>query len=361
MNIARVALVVGALALSGCAAVNNSMPTSGPSVEQVRAGTGFEVVPLTREVARSLSRDTGARTMVDLPSPAPYSEAVAVGDVVEIGLWETAPAMLLGSADATGQAGGRGMTVRGQVVRLDGSISVPFVGTVMAAGKTPAAIEAQIVKALAGRANRPQVLVSVGSSVGQEVTVVGGVRNNLRIGLTARRERLLDAIALSGGSTFPIEKSFVQLTRGSVHAAVPLDLVVRDPKQNVILGPSDVVTIYHQPKSFVALGAVAKSGDVPFEATGLDLAQAIARAGGTLDHRADASGVFVARQGEKPTIYQLDMRAPGSLFVMKDFKVQDQDVIYVANASAAELQKFLALLGAAVYPLDAGARSFGSN
>lgn len=43
--------------------------------------------------------------------------------------------------------------------------------------------------------------------------MVGGVRNNLRIGLTARRERLLDAIALSGGSTFPIEKSFVQLTR----------------------------------------------------------------------------------------------------------------------------------------------------
>lgn len=74
--------------------------------------------------------------------------------------------MLLGSADATGQAGGRGMTVRGQVVRLDGSISVPFVGTVMAAGKTPAAIEAQIVKALAGRANRPQVLVSMGASVG---------------------------------------------------------------------------------------------------------------------------------------------------------------------------------------------------
>lgn len=82
---------------------------------------------------------------------------------------------------------------------------------------------------------------------------------------------------------------------------MPLDLVVRDPKQNVILGPSDVVTIYHQPKSFVALGAVAKSGDVPFEATGLDLAQAIACAGWTLDHRADASGVFVARQGEKPT------------------------------------------------------------
>ncbi len=361
MNIARVALVVGALALSGCAALNQRMPTSGPSAEQVRAGTGFEVIQLTREVAQSLSRVVGDRTMVDLPAPAPYTEAIAIGDVVEISLWETAPVMLLGGADPTGQVGGRGMAVRGQVVRLDGSISVPFVGPIVVAGMTPAAIETQIIKALSGRANQPQVLVSVGSSVGQEVTVVGGVRNNLRIGLTARKERLLDAIALSGGSTFPIEKSFVQITRGGTHAAVPLDLVVRDPKQNVILGPSDVVTIYHQPKSFVALGAVAKSGDVPYEATGLDLAQALARAGGTLDSRADASGIFVARQSDKPTIYQLDLRSPGSLFVMKDFKVQDQDVIYVANASAAELQKFLALLGAAVYPLDAAARSFGSD
>ncbi len=355
------AVAAACLSFMGCAPLT-TVPTSGPSTRQVQETGGYEVATLTRELAQAIARAEPESTFASLPAPTAFNETIAVGDVVEIALWETAPAMLLGGPDATGQASGRSLAVPGQVVRLDGSITMPFVGRMAVAGQSPAFIEAQIVKALEGRANRPQALVRAGSAVGQEVTVVGGVRNNLRLGLTARRERVLDAIAVSGGSTFPIEKSVVQVTRGGAHASVPLDTVVRDPRQNVVLAPADVVTVYHQPRSFVALGAVAKVGDVAFEATGLDLAQAIARAGGTLDSRADAGGVFIARQvGDRPTIYRLDLRAPGSLFVMRDFKVRDQDIIYVANATAAELQKFLGLLGAAVYPIDAAARNLGSN
>lgn len=362
MKILHFVALASAVTLAGCSTAP-LLPTSGPSREAMTQDTQVRVIPLTRLAAQEASRTRDERSLPELPAPQAYTETIAAGDVVEVGIWEASPAMLLGGTDTSAAAGGRGLTLPSQVVSLDGSIGVPFVGRLSSIGKTPAQLERDIVKALEGKANRPQALVRLGSAIGQEVTVVGGVRTNLRFGLTARKERLLDALALSGGSTFPLEKTTVQVARGQSVATAPLEAIVKDPRQNIPLGPADIVTVYHQPKSFVALGAVSKVGDMPFEATGIDLAQALARVGGPIDNRADVNGVFVARihGTDTPTVYQLDLRQPGSLFTMKDFKVQDQDVIYVANASAAELQKFLALLGAAVYPLDAAARNLGSN
>lgn len=88
------------------------------------------------------------------------------------------------------------------------------------------------------------------------------------------------------------------------------------------------------------------------------LAQALARSGGLVDQRADARGVFVFRferadapGGEpRPVVYRVDLKEPSSLFVAQQFEVQPRDVLYVANAPGAELQKFLNLLLPLVNP-----------
>jgi polysaccharide export outer membrane protein len=56
-----------------------------------------------------------------------------------------------------------------------------------------------------------------------------------------------------------------------------------------------VITVISQPLTFTALGATGKNDEIPFEAQGISLAQALARAGGLLDTRADAQGVFIFR------------------------------------------------------------------
>lgn len=56
---------------------------------------------------------------------------------------------------------------------------------------------------------------------------------------------------------------------------MPLETVVRDPKQNVVLQPNDVVTVYYQPLSFTVLGATGKNDELTFEATGITLSQAM--------------------------------------------------------------------------------------
>jgi hypothetical protein len=88
-----------------------------------------------------------------------------------------------------------------------------------------------------------------------KVTVVGEVANSLRMPLTPSGERLLDALAAAGGVRQPINKMTLQVTRGSDFYSMPLDLVIRDPKQNVPLRAGDVVTAIFQPLSYTALGS----------------------------------------------------------------------------------------------------------
>ncbi len=302
---------------------------------------------MSRQLAAEAARVQN--TMTSLPTPAGYSDVIAVGEAVQITLLEAAPAMLLaGATDAMGAA--RSLQLPEQIVQSDGTVSVPFVGRVPVAGQTPQAIERRIVEALKGKANTPQAMVRV-QAVAQEVTIVGEVRSAKRQTLSQKRERLLDAIASAGGASAPVEKVSVSLTRAGVTVDVPLQQVIREPRENVELAAGDVVTLYHQPRHFVALGAVSKQGEVPFEATGITLSQAMARAGGLNDGKAAATDVYLARQSEgKSSVYHLDLSRPEALFVMRNTPVHSGDIVYVANAQAADLQKFLALLGALVSP-----------
>jgi polysaccharide export outer membrane protein len=51
-------------------------------------------------------------------------------------------------------------------------------------------------------------------------------------------------------------------------------------------------------------------------------------------------------------IYHLDMRDPRAFFVAQNFPIENKDLLYVANAPAAELQKFLNLILSTVYPIQ---------
>jgi polysaccharide export outer membrane protein len=201
------------------------------------------------------------------------------------------------------------------------------------------------------------------------VTVVGEVSNSLRVPLTPKGERLLDALAAAGGVRQPVSKMTLQLTRGDQVRSMPLETVIRDPKQNIFLMSDDVVTALFQPYSFTALGATGKNEEVPFETRGITLSQALARAGGLQDVRADARGVFIFRfespasielddrkpamtpEGKVPVVYRLDLKKPASFFVAQSFPIYDKDILFISNAPAAELQKFLGLIATTVYPV----------
>ena len=67
-------------------------------------------------------------------------------------------------------------------------------------------------------------------------------------------------------------------------------------------------------------------------------------------HEPDALALQVGQPQPQPVVYRIDLKEPSSFFVAHQFEVQPRDVLYVANAPGAELQKFLNLLLPLVNP-----------
>ncbi|SEF11768.1 polysaccharide export outer membrane protein [Burkholderia sp. WP9] len=366
-----VACVLAVLCLSGCATYPEWLPGSGASREQVQEKPdtgrieGIQLVDVNDALVKRLAENKKPEQFARVfPSAASNNYLIGPGDVLEVTIWEAPPAMLFSSlAPASGFTANpsNGVTLPAQMVAADGSIAIPFANRVVVKGRTTEQIEASIVSHLKGKANQPQVLVRVAKNNASNVTIVGEVNTSAMMPLTPKGERLLDGVAFAGGLKQPVSRMAVQLSRGDVTATMPLDSVIRDPRQNVMLKPGDVVTALFQPLSFSVLGATGKNDEIPFEAQGISLAQALARSGGLNDSRADARGVFVFRfedaklfdgkdqpvmstNGTVPVVYEIDLRDPAAFFVTQNFPIQNHDVIYVTNSPGAEFKKFLSFV-----------------
>ena len=373
------------LATGACTALG----ASGPSTQSVRGAShrtvgdaDIKVIDVNDTVAREVMNSSRSglfsETLGEVP---PIGSVVGRGDVLGINIWEAPPAALFGSQAAfgttsTGAILSSNMGTTQQTVLPEmmvdsaGRIQIPFAGSIQAEGRTTQQIEQSIIARLHGIAHDPQVVVRIVRNANSNVTVVGDVAENTRVTLTPRGERLLDVLATAGGVKQPVGKMTIQITRGSRVVALPLETVIRDPAQNIRLQADDVVTALFQPYSFISLGATGSSAEVPFEATGLTLAQALGRVGGLRDDRADVHGVFIFRiedpsaidpaiaatarrtpDGRIPVIYRVNLSDPASFFIAQAFPVRNKDVIYVSNAPLADLQKFVTIVSSMAFSI----------
>ncbi len=374
-NVPLLMTLILSLLLSACTA----MPTSGPSAKKVRSFSyndnrlhGVVVKKVDINLAKSLQAQKKLPLFSEVfGTTAKPSYKVKRGDYLEIIIWEAPPNILFGGPGVDTSTGAissaKAETLPVQMVMEDGKITVPFAGHVHVNGYSTRQIEKIIEKRLTGQANRPQVMVRFAKNNASDVIVIGDLRNNNRMPITPKGERVLDAIASSGGTAHELKYTAVQLSRAGQKATLPLETVIAKPQENIPLLPGDVVTALYQPKKFSIMGAVTKNQEIPFEVQGITLAQALVRAGGFNDMRSDPGGVFVFRfekildtdsahgqsiaaDGTVPTVYEIDFQNPGTFFVTQNFIIEDGDVVYVANAQSAELQKFLNLVGSVVAP-----------
>lgn len=365
--------------LAGCA----KLPSAGPSVEDIvrqsstAAGAGFELVAITPRVNSVLAKrraDSFINNFGDYrPSVDPL---IGTGDTISITIWEAAAGGLFSAPLLTDRftTGSKSATIPDQVVGRDGAITVPYAGRIRVIGQNSNGVQHAIERALEGKAIQPQVLVTVVRSVSNSVTVSGEVVNGARVALSTKGDRVLDVIASAGGIKTPVSETFIQLTRGNHTARVAMSRVVQDPNENVFMRPDDVLTIIRQSQTFVAFGATSRNAEIPFESETVNLSQALAKAGGLLDSRADPTGVFVLRYepydtavqimdsgrnisqtGRMPIVYHLNLRSVDGLFVAQNFPIFAGDVLYVSNAPATDVEKALQLLGQLIGPVSASA------
>ena len=338
------------------------LPQQGPQTSAVlsTAESGdFALVEVTRSIAERLGtpprRSLHGFGKGDAAAP---SNAAGIGDTLDIRILEAGS----GGLFASGSGGAGGTEFTGIVVDRQGRISLPYIGTLSVAGRTPSAIEAAIVDALRGKAIEPQALVRIARSEANRATVAGDAANPGPYQLSLGGDRVSQAIAAAGGSRFPAHETRVTLVRGGRTASARLSDVLLQPSSDIALQRDDMVVLTHEPPRYTLTGSVRSPGTFKFETPDYSVLEALSAAGGANDNRADPTGVFLFRlesrdrlaatgrtdldslpQGEGgiPTVYRFDLSDPATQFTAAQFHLTDGDALYISNAPMVQLDKVL--------------------
>lgn len=370
-------LFVCSLGLTGC----EFIPASGPQPTAIehdasinlnksrQSKTPYVMVNITEDLIQRLNaRKKSIDADINWPqNTAPASVKVSVGDEIQITIYEAQSGGLFVPREA-GVRPGNFISLPSQTIDASGYITVPYVGLVKAAGKTPNSIAKTITTGLADRAIEPQVVVSFTNRGGSEVTVIGDVQSPSRFSLNFNEERVLDAIANAGGASFPGYETWVTLHRSGKEYTIKLDDLLINPSKNIYLQSDDTLYVYREPDTFTIYGAAEFQGLFAFERREIDLADSIGRAQGLNTFEADPSEIYVYRR-ERPeilamlgdllpetlpenlksmdsvaVIYRLNLRKGDGFFLAQKFPMSHEDTVYVANSASVELSKFLDIL-----------------
>ena len=361
------------LALAAC----NALPREGPlatEIEKQSEESAYLVINVDEQVVETLSElSRYGLSQRFSSSPASYARnTVGAGDILYVSIWEAGSGGLFSNGENNGRAEFPKVAVDNK-----GRISLPYVKTVKVAGLTPLAIQDKIVNRLEGKAIEPQAIVQVVKDDNNAITLSGDVANPGRYELSDRGDRIIDVISKAGGTKFPARETYVTFVRGEERGVLLLNAIMENSAENITVRRGDQIYLTHDPKRYTVLGAVSKPGAYMFDSTRVNVLEAVAHAGGLIDQRADATGLFVfryeasstleklgyysgmegVRDGKRvPVIYRINMSHAKSYFYAQSFILSDKDSVFVSNASSVQTAKFLTLVNLGLTPGVAAAR-----
>lgn len=369
------ALLLTAAILSGC----SSTPRSGPDFKAVEKGAvaqvsypasaassvgfGYALVDINEHVLSYLSQTYiasfaggfggGRGGVPSLP--------LGPGDVLQIAIFESQAGGLFIPAEA-GSRPGNFVTLPDQTVGSSGNVTVPYAGAINVRGRSIAQVERDIEDKLKNRAIEPQVIVTKVKNRSSQVAVLGDVNSPTKIEISEAGERVLDVLSQAGGLSTPGVETYVTLQRRGRSATILYNHLINTPAENVFVAPGDTVIVNRERRTFLAFGASGLNGRFDFEDANLTLGEALGKAGGILDSRANPSQILLYRQADKsflekvgvdtsrfqgdriPVIFRANVKDPSGFFALQKFPMQDKDIVYITNSDSVELVKFLTIV-----------------
>ncbi len=176
----------------------------------------------------------GTTAPTDLPSGNARAEAAYIigpNDVLAINVWKEPE------------------ITRSLPVRSDGKISLPLIGDVQAAGRTPMQLEEDISARLKDFITNPQVAVIVEQINSQKFNILGQVARPGSFPLTAGTT-IVDAIAVAGGfKDFAKKKGVYLLRQNSAGVEQRFNfnydkfIKEKNTTQNIVLLPNDTIVV----------------------------------------------------------------------------------------------------------------------
>lgn len=334
-----------ALMAQGCTIPGHSLDDDRYEVvnadEAISSGE-YELLRISPRVIRELANPVIAKPEANTAlqeAIRAYTYEVGPQDILTFTVWDhpelTIPAGEFRSAD-----------IQGHLVNSKGRIFFPYIGEVDVGGKTLVEIREDVSRRLAKYIQDPQLDVRIASFRSKKVNISGEVKTPGVVPLTDMPLTLMEALTMAGGQTPEAALQSVQVVRDGVSRTYDVRALLErgDMSQNLLLQDGDVV--YVPENSWYAihmLGEVREPGAVPMSRGRLNLAEAITRSGGFLQATADLERVFVFRGSyDEPNVYWLDVKSPDAMLLATQFRMQPQDVVFVASSNFARWDMLIA-------------------
>jgi polysaccharide export outer membrane protein len=319
------------------------------------ANEPYAVIEIDTDIANAAShllKDRNRLSFISDSGAAPV--IIGAGDILQISVVTTSDSGFLDLTNSTLSPIST-TALPDQEVGSGGMVNVPPVGRVRAAGQTVQAFEQLLERRLGEILVDPSVVVRLAERRSARVSVLGDVADPGTIPIDQTNRRLIEMVALAGGPIGRAEDLRVSLSRGDRTSQARLDEIYENPRLNVLVQPGDVISVERPQHRITFLGANGDNATIRFDDPFLTLADALGRAGGLENRRADRKGVFIYRtlhreeaaklginvlgfqSAKVPAIFNLDVSKPQSLFAAKDFVMAPDDLIYVADSTNEEL------------------------
>jgi len=220
-------------------------------------------------------------------------------------------------------------------VANDGSVNLPFIGTVHVAGMTAREMASDLQSRLSrgGYFNNPQVNVFVKEYATQGVTVLGEVQKPGVYPLLGTRT-LFDAISAAQGTTLTAgdKVSVIHRDRPQHPETVKLSYDAKDSQQsNVRVFPGDTIVVQKAGIVYV-VGDVKKPSGIVMANPNLTILQAIALAEGTNPNAALDKAAIVRRTADGQTKIPLQLKKMLAAEV-PDIRLEPNDIIFIPNSA----------------------------
>ncbi|MBB3104839.1 polysaccharide biosynthesis/export family protein [Azomonas macrocytogenes] len=278
----------------------------------------------------------------ELLSYKPTAYRIGPNDLLYITVWDhpelTAPSGPQQQIDANGR-----------LVRADGTLFYPYIGTIKAEGMTVEELRAAIARRLASYIDSPQVDVGILRYGSQRVVLSGAFKTAGEIPVTGVPISIVQVLGQAGVATEVADLTNLSLRRDGREYILNIDSLNRPESwlYAVYLKHGDQIHLpYNDQKKIYVLGEIKLPQAMTFKATTLNLMDAIGSAGGLAQETANAEAVYVIRgvrnmENEKATVFKLNAKSPASFALARHFMLQPQDVVYIGPASITRWNRYI--------------------
>ena len=347
--------LVAALVLAGCAAAPG-MRYEEQTADASQPATQAKLVPITPNVIADLkSRSEGDIKALQPILGTAKTYAMGPGDVLSLTIWDSpqvpvsaasiGPLITQGASNNETAIVPSGLTING-----DGSVRLPYIGSIKLAGMTEAEATELVTKRLGKFIRDPQITLRVSAYRSKKVFLEGEVRTPGQVVITDVPMTVAEALARAGGATGSGDTSNLVLTREGKPYRINLPMLAKHglTGANIPLVNGDMLRVAPREEGRVSvMGEVSRPTTLNMRNGQLTLQDALSEAGGVNSTTSNPNQIYVVRNTgpeTAPEVYHISARSPVMLAMADNFELRPKDVVFVDPAPLALWNRVISLI-----------------